>query len=122
MKRLISAGVLFVILILICIVTQCYTHTAAENTIKILKSAEKNAAMQTAQNAEKINGQWERYEKVLMSYSDHTDIEDISKPIGILAEHIECGEYEKFKVECKNAINALEHLKKNEKPLIENIL
>lgn len=122
MKRIISAVILFMILITICVGTQITTHYIANDTINTLEHANNTADAQTIESTKEITERWDKYERILMSYSNHDDIEAITKAIGVLTEHIECGEFEKFKVECKNAINSLEHLKKTEEPLTENIL
>ena len=122
MKRLITAVCILIALVTICIVSGLTTKHITKDILSMLSVAEKDSAYQTTEYAKKINDKWERKQKILMIYSNHDELENIATSISILAKHLECGEYNKFKTECKNAQNAIKHFEHSEKIRWENVL
>ena len=86
MKRLIIAGVLFVLVIAIYLASLAYITHCCDQTTQLLKEtvteyqAEKDASV----NAKKLQTHWQKKEKILSVFVNHDRIDDIEYAISVL--------------------------------------
>ncbi|MBQ6569801.1 MAG: DUF4363 family protein [Clostridia bacterium] len=122
MKRILTAVILVLILAAICISSRITTVKTVSHMSDLLNEAENNSSLQTVENAEKIQSSWEQKKKLLMTYTGHEELAEISDSIFALSELIRNGKTDEFISECRNAQNALRHFEHSEKITFENIL
>lgn len=125
MSRLKPAVVIALLLAAICTFAVWKTSSINERVsaqleeIIILAGAEDESL---ESRISEIVDEWEKHEHILSCYSGHEELEQVSVPIEMMKEFGELGEKEGVILSCREAILAIEHLWKSEKPLLRNIL
>ena len=118
-KRIITAAVLGMVVILIGLVSVTATCVIAEKIEKQAKQLQNDPT--DADALELFEKQWEKYEKLLSCYTRHSEIENIGGSVGIL-KILQQEDEQLFRIECDKIITAAQHMKNTEIPYLRNIL
>lgn len=125
MKTYIFAMILLLIIILILVVNFLSIEKKSNELNNVLDKLEKSIEEKNTQNVEKHLNEaisfWNGKKDLLLAFSNHKDLDDISQTFSKLKARIEQNRYDEAIEEIRLAKLYLEDIAKNEFPSLSNI-
>ncbi|HHV32034.1 MAG: DUF4363 family protein [Ruminococcaceae bacterium] len=125
MKRIWVSGIIFVLLLAMCIFGIINTQKVSsevEQTIELAKQAAEVGDLKTAyQMSQKAVADWHQKHKILCVYMSHAKLEAIDQTLAALPALVKNEANEQFEGECDRGITQIQYLNESEIPTIQNI-
>ena len=126
MNRLWAAGVIIVLLVILCItglrVTNSYADDMSQTLYEIKTEMQNGNTEHAYQESQKMLVTWEKYHKNLSMYIPHARLESIDQALTALPPPINYGVNDQFEAEYNRASLQIDRLKDTELPTLENFL
>ena len=126
MFRTVCAVVIFTVTVFLCILSLFFLKNTTSEITKNLDSALEFLAEEKTEFASReintANDKWEKSEKILKWFIDHSHLEEINVSFAELKSNLASNEFSQSLAICKSILVRIKGLEETEEPYLENIL